>query len=47
MQLMNRTRGPAWRLRITDLKIIALCQDITKSQYREIAQMEAILARQK
>ncbi|WP_089172878.1 DUF305 domain-containing protein [Bosea sp. AS-1] len=32
---------------ITDPEIIALCQDITKSQNREIAQMEAILARQK
>jgi hypothetical protein len=32
---------------ITDPEIVALCQDITKSQRAEIAQMEAILARQR
>lgn len=32
---------------ITDPEIVALCQEITKSQRQEIAQMEAILARQK
>lgn len=32
---------------ITDPEIVALCQEITKSQRAEIAQMEAILARQR
>lgn len=32
---------------ITDPEIVALCQGITKSQSQEIAQMEAILARQR
>lgn len=32
---------------ITDPEIVALCQGITKSQRAEIAQMEAILARQR
>jgi uncharacterized protein (DUF305 family) len=32
---------------ITDPEIVALCQEITKSQNQEIAQMEAILARLK
>lgn len=32
---------------ITDPEIVALCQEITKSQSQEIAQMEAILARQR
>jgi uncharacterized protein (DUF305 family) len=32
---------------ITDPEILALCQEITKSQSQEITQMEAILARQR
>lgn len=32
---------------LTDPEIVALCQEITKSQSQEIAQMEAILARQR
>lgn len=32
---------------ITDPEIVALCQEITKSQRAEIAQMEAILTRQR
>jgi hypothetical protein len=32
---------------ITDPEILALCREITKSQSQEIAQMEAILARQR